>query len=181
MANSLLTQLILAPKPISRHIVITAQPAQVQHVPNADGKPATVLQNPPRQSYPPELLKHRFLPYGSLAPGGSVKEDMEAEKHDHRHKTKSKKKADIIDVLLTNEASEAVSGIGMDIEITPQDAQKKDKKSKRGTATTELVQETALDSSTIEENKTTKKRKGTEVGQEMVEGKKRKKLKAKAA
>lgn len=106
---------------------------------------------------------------------------MEAEKHDHRHKTKSKKKADIIDVLLTNEASEAVSGIGMDIEITPQDAQKKDKKSKRGTATTELVQETALDSSTIEENKTTKKRKGTEVGQEMVEGKKRKKLKAKAA
>jgi len=150
----------------------------VQHAPNADGKPATILQNPPRQSYPPELLKHRFLPYGSLASGGSVKEDKEAEKHDHRHKTMSKKKADITDV---NEASEAVSIIDMDVDITPQDSQK-DRKSKRGTTTAKLVQESALGSSTIEENKTTKKRKGTEeAGQEVVEGKKRKKLKTKAA
>jgi len=149
----------------------------VQKAPNADGTPATILQNPPRQSYPPELLKHQFLPYGSSAPVRSVNEDKEAE----THKTKSKKKADITDVLQTNEALEAVSNIGMDVDITPQDSQKKDRKSKRGTTTAELVQEPALGSSTIEENKTTKKRKGTEAGQEVVEGKKRKKLKTKAA
>ena len=36
-------------------------------------------QNPPRPSYPKEVLKHRFMPYGSLAPskGDSASMDVD--------------------------------------------------------------------------------------------------------
>lgn len=59
-----------APKPITRHIVISAQSV----LPTPDSSESTsdssrIFQNPPRQYYAKELLKHRFLPYGSQAPG----------------------------------------------------------------------------------------------------------------
>ncbi|KAM6500972.1 hypothetical protein JOM56_003986, partial [Amanita muscaria] len=60
--------LYAAPKPITRHVVITTKPDQPQPVkdpaPSANTS-VTIHQNPPRQSYPPNLLKHRFMPYGS--------------------------------------------------------------------------------------------------------------------
>ncbi|PFH53571.1 hypothetical protein AMATHDRAFT_45438 [Amanita thiersii Skay4041] len=56
-------------KSISRHVTILPQPATPQAVPVADSPSLTLVhQNPPRESYPPEVLKHRFIPYGSLAP-----------------------------------------------------------------------------------------------------------------
>jgi len=53
-----------APKPIARHIIVSAQPQK----PSTSDSPSqnTSLKNPPRHKYPPELLKHRFMPYGSL-------------------------------------------------------------------------------------------------------------------
>jgi DNA-directed RNA polymerase I subunit RPA34.5 len=64
----------LAPKPIARHIVLSAQdvlPTPNPSVPTASDS-AQIYQNPPRQSYPKELLKHRFMPYGSLVGNNDV-------------------------------------------------------------------------------------------------------------
>ena len=58
----------IAPKPIARHLVLSAQdviPTLDPLVPPA-ADTARTHQNPPRQSYPKEVLKHRFMPYGSL-------------------------------------------------------------------------------------------------------------------
>ncbi|EGN96400.1 hypothetical protein SERLA73DRAFT_154727 [Serpula lacrymans var. lacrymans S7.3] len=52
------------PKPIARHIVVSAHEssvAQTQTGPHS----ATISQNPPRHSYPKDVLKHCFMPYGS--------------------------------------------------------------------------------------------------------------------
>ncbi|KAJ8508169.1 hypothetical protein ONZ45_g9529 [Pleurotus djamor] len=55
-------QLYQSPKPITRRLVVAAQPV----TPSLADAPAPVLyQNPPRQSYPKELLRHRFMPFGS--------------------------------------------------------------------------------------------------------------------
>jgi hypothetical protein len=58
----------IAPKPIARHLVLSAQdviPTPDPSVPVAADS-ARTHQNPPRQSYPEEALKYRFMPYGSL-------------------------------------------------------------------------------------------------------------------
>ncbi|KAH7928156.1 hypothetical protein BV22DRAFT_1083499 [Leucogyrophana mollusca] len=52
-------KLYTAPKPIARHIVISAPPvtpSEHEHITH---------QNPPRPSYPKEVLKHCFIPYGA--------------------------------------------------------------------------------------------------------------------
>ncbi|KAG6897873.1 hypothetical protein C0992_009671 [Termitomyces sp. T32_za158] len=51
-----------APRPIARHLVVSAQPA-------APASPAPVrpYARPPRESYPKEVLTHSFKPYGSLS------------------------------------------------------------------------------------------------------------------
>lgn len=50
----------LGPKPITRRLVLAASP------PAPDTKnPAVLHQNPPRHSYPIEMFKHRYTPYGS--------------------------------------------------------------------------------------------------------------------
>ena len=116
------------------------------------------------------------MPYGSLAPGSPVKEDEEAEQ---RHKTKSKKKVDITEALQTNETSEAIPSISMQVDSPPK-RDRKEGKGKRKATVTELSQGIVSGSSTTEANKTAKKRKGPEAGQEAVEGKKHKKLKTKA-
>ncbi|TRM57823.1 hypothetical protein BD626DRAFT_513633 [Schizophyllum amplum] len=61
----------LSPKPIARHIVLSARELQ----PTAP--PSTIpLQNPPRQSYPEDMLTHKFMPYGSLMATGDIDEDV---------------------------------------------------------------------------------------------------------
>ncbi len=53
---------MVAPKPIARHLVLAAQPVK----PTPLTKNSTEsFKNPQRPSYPKELLKHRFMPYGS--------------------------------------------------------------------------------------------------------------------
>ena len=57
----------LAPKPILHHLVVAAQ--AVTPTPDtslADADRRAQYKNPPRHSYPKEVLKHRFTPYGSL-------------------------------------------------------------------------------------------------------------------
>ncbi|EIN07967.1 hypothetical protein PUNSTDRAFT_104136 [Punctularia strigosozonata HHB-11173 SS5] len=56
-----------APKPIARHVVITSRapiPSPVE-LPQSTTAP-NIYQNPPRPSYPEEVLKHQFKPYGSV-------------------------------------------------------------------------------------------------------------------
>jgi hypothetical protein len=85
-----------APKPISRRIVIAAQPAVP--VPDqsvaAAADPSTTYQNPPRFSYPQELLKHRFLPNGAEGvkhPAAHVDSDLRGIEVDTVKKAKKRK------------------------------------------------------------------------------------------
>lgn len=57
-----LTTLLLAPRPIARHLVVSAQAAAP--TPSVPIHPYT---QPPRESYPKEVLTHSFKPYGSLS------------------------------------------------------------------------------------------------------------------
>ncbi|KAJ3570327.1 hypothetical protein NP233_g4478 [Leucocoprinus birnbaumii] len=59
-------KLYLAPKPISRHLILSARPPEPSTSENV-GSSTMQHKNPPRQKYPPEVLKHRFMPYGSLS------------------------------------------------------------------------------------------------------------------
>lgn len=52
-----------APKPITRHLVVAAQTV-VATPPKTS--PARLRQNPPRSSYPKDLLTHKFQPIGAL-------------------------------------------------------------------------------------------------------------------
>ncbi|KAI5898992.1 uncharacterized protein SCHCODRAFT_02603914 [Schizophyllum commune H4-8] len=88
--------LYLAPKPIARHLVLSAREVQ----PTAP-QSAIPLQNPPRQSYPEEMLTHKFMPYGSLVATGddedvamdepSAEEPAPASVDEGSHKKKEKK------------------------------------------------------------------------------------------
>lgn len=51
-----------APKPIARHILISAQPVA------PTSSDASTLKSEPRESYPMDVLTHRFMPYGSQDP-----------------------------------------------------------------------------------------------------------------
>ena len=67
-----------ASKPITRHLVVSAQavlPTPLVTAPSAGHK------NVPRQVYPQERLKHRFLPYGSqwLPPEDADVMDVDAQ------------------------------------------------------------------------------------------------------
>jgi len=68
-------KLFLAPKPISRRLVLCASPALPASSDASPAGPAFVHQNPQRHSYPKEFLKHRFMPYGSVS---SVAESKDA-------------------------------------------------------------------------------------------------------
>lgn len=54
-------KLYIAPKEITRHLVVSAQPSRA----SPPEHPSILHQNPPRPSYPKELLKHHFVPYGA--------------------------------------------------------------------------------------------------------------------
>ncbi|KAG6807334.1 hypothetical protein H0H93_001741, partial [Arthromyces matolae] len=62
------------PKPIARHLVISAQAIE----PTKDASSSGSIQpysRPPRQSYPKEVLKHAFQPYGSRSDAQPAEED----------------------------------------------------------------------------------------------------------
>ena len=72
-----------APEITTRHLVLSARP-DIPSTVMEDGEDVdmswTTEQNPPRPAYPEEVLKHRFMPYGSLAPprDGVVSVDMDS-------------------------------------------------------------------------------------------------------
>ncbi|VDB84533.1 unnamed protein product [Peniophora sp. CBMAI 1063] len=95
-------KLYQAPKPIKRHLAITAPLAQPDTPKTEEGATEPVYKNEPRQNYPIEMLKHRFLPTGSESARplpGSSKAPMTLEEEDEKEdeevqevKEKTKKK-----------------------------------------------------------------------------------------
>ena len=74
----LFTNCFVAPKSFTRRLVVSARP-ELPTPPQSSPEPsaAVVHQNPPRPRYPPELLKHRFVPIGSLPPPANGDVDMD--------------------------------------------------------------------------------------------------------
>ncbi|OCH88236.1 hypothetical protein OBBRIDRAFT_827243 [Obba rivulosa] len=70
-------KLYQAPKPIARHLIISAQPTLPTPAHSSSSEGSITHQNPPRHSYPKEVLKHRFAPIGSLAPTGDAAMDVD--------------------------------------------------------------------------------------------------------
>ena len=66
--NALAEVTSTAPKPIARHIVVTTKPAEATPGEDTVEQEETTYKNPPRPRYPLEVLKHRFVPLGALAP-----------------------------------------------------------------------------------------------------------------
>lgn len=98
-----------APKPITRHIVVSAPPVVAANpLPETGCSFTGPYQNPPRFCYPKEVLKHKFLPYGAQTSVNDVAEVIE------------------VDVEMADEAEvEAMT------EIEPSVKQVKEKKSKK--------------------------------------------------
>jgi len=66
-------RLYLAPKPVTRHLVVVSRPAKPSR-PDATASDAALgFENPKREAYPEEVLTHRFRPYGD--PGNIPPED----------------------------------------------------------------------------------------------------------
>ncbi|KAE9405861.1 hypothetical protein BT96DRAFT_915820 [Gymnopus androsaceus JB14] len=63
--NSKRGEFYIAPRPISRHIIVTAQPPKPSTEKDSPETSSIPTQNPPRFAYPPELLSHRFIAFGS--------------------------------------------------------------------------------------------------------------------
>jgi hypothetical protein len=96
---------LTAPKPITRHLVVTA-PLARPSAGKSDGTSSQpynfVNQNPPRHAYPEEILTHRFVPFGSGTPLQEVNADVEMRVDDAPvepvaktvEKVKSKKRKD---------------------------------------------------------------------------------------
>ncbi|KAI0294280.1 hypothetical protein B0F90DRAFT_1757920 [Multifurca ochricompacta] len=55
-------KLFLAPKPVTRHLIVSMRPAKPTRPDPASD--ITLHRNPPRDAYPEEALTHRFRPYG---------------------------------------------------------------------------------------------------------------------
>ncbi|KAI0792687.1 hypothetical protein C8Q75DRAFT_713833 [Abortiporus biennis] len=95
-------KLFMAPKVPIRHIVVSAQPVTTS--PPEDRPP--VYQNPARPSYSKEVLTHRFMPLGSLAPSNAPSDisfvehqevqamdvDVDKKPEEKKHKAKKVKK-----------------------------------------------------------------------------------------
>jgi hypothetical protein len=70
-----------APKPITRHLVVAAQAVVPTSYPASANAASHTNKNPPRQCYPKELLKHRFLPIGALASSAEDGDTMDVDVH----------------------------------------------------------------------------------------------------
>jgi len=118
-------KLYQAPKPIAHRFVVSAQAVRPtpdpSHGVRSGGGGALKYKNPPRHKYPKELLKHRFMPYGSQAPDDAAVLSVDA------------------DVEMANVDGEAVDN-GVEIIPPPKDVETKPKEKKRkGHVTTSKV------------------------------------------
>ncbi|KAL0070384.1 hypothetical protein AAF712_002215 [Marasmius tenuissimus] len=90
----LVSDVFVAPRPIARRLVVSAQ--EVTATPPEETDPTLEQQNPKRFSYPKNLLKHKFMPYGSRShlqsPSEDVEMDVEVPQTQEKEKEKSKKK-----------------------------------------------------------------------------------------
>lgn len=81
----LLIPYMVASKPFAHHLLISAQAVvPTPYAPSADDPQASTssgppYKNPPRQSYPKEVLKHQFMPYGSLV---NITNEMDIGNHE---------------------------------------------------------------------------------------------------
>jgi hypothetical protein len=75
---------LVAPKPVTRHLVVTARPAEpTRPAPGGAASDPATFENPPREAYPDEVLTHRFRPYGD--PGDPPPAPPEDQMDDHEH------------------------------------------------------------------------------------------------
>ncbi|PPQ82373.1 hypothetical protein CVT25_008334 [Psilocybe cyanescens] len=100
-------------KPIAHHIVVTAQPVTPTLPPNGE---SLQYQNPPRHSYPKEILKHRFMPYGSIVNANNDVTEMEVDAVQAPQPLPSpkKKRTKAADVSITNEETPMAE---LDVEV----------------------------------------------------------------
>ncbi|KAF7777857.1 hypothetical protein Agabi119p4_3929 [Agaricus bisporus var. burnettii] len=118
-------KLYAAPKPIARHILVSAQPAQPTTTStDSDSPTEMVYTNPPRENYPPELLTHRFMPYGSL-----VKTSTDSDNDEDENDTAVTSRMDN-EVVMTEVDSNVESDVAKKEEraIKSSSSKKKDKK-----------------------------------------------------
>ncbi|KAL1947232.1 hypothetical protein VTO73DRAFT_14193 [Trametes versicolor] len=86
-------KLFQAPKPIARRLVVSARPTLPTPQSSPEGSPV-LHQNPPRPRHPTELLTHRFMPLGSLAPvEGETEAAMDVDVPTPTHSAKSRKES----------------------------------------------------------------------------------------
>lgn len=84
--------LFQAPKSIARHIVVTTKAELPTPDPSSGSDAASpVYKNPPRYRYPPEVLKHRFMPMGSLVRTIGTPESMDIDQVEDMLDTKQDK------------------------------------------------------------------------------------------
>lgn len=86
---SLLTLSMVASKPFAHHLMISARSVVPTPCAPSAGDPLVSIstgppyKNPPRQSYPKEVLKHQFMPYGSLVNvTTNDRNEMDIDKHE---------------------------------------------------------------------------------------------------
>ncbi|CAL1703230.1 unnamed protein product [Somion occarium] len=76
-------KLYAAPKLPTRHFVFSGRPALPTPEPSSespsDSSPTSTFRNPPRPTYPKGVLKHRFMPYGSLSSAAGTEEQMDVD------------------------------------------------------------------------------------------------------
>jgi len=87
-------KLYLAPKPITRHLVVVSRPAKPSG-PDATASGAALrFENPKREAYPEEVLTHRFRPYGDPGdpPSKNQHMDVDTAKVGPKEKEGSKRK-----------------------------------------------------------------------------------------
>ncbi|GBE82795.1 hypothetical protein SCP_0411800 [Sparassis crispa] len=73
-------KLYQAPKPVTRRLIVSAKPALPTPDPSSDSNTSSsVYKNPPRPRYPKAILKHRFMPLGSLARNADSPEAMDVD------------------------------------------------------------------------------------------------------
>jgi hypothetical protein len=83
----------VAPKPVTRHLVVAARPAKPTRPDATSDAAATAFENPKREAYPDEILTHRFRPYGD--PGDHPPEhhmDVDAAEVGAKEKERHKRK-----------------------------------------------------------------------------------------
>ena len=81
---------MIASKPFVHHLLVSAQlvvPTPYESSSSTGGTQPSIMtgppyKNPPRQSYPKEVLKHQFMPYGSLVNVTNNGNEMDIDTHE---------------------------------------------------------------------------------------------------